>query len=138
MMVLEEPARAEAELEKAAAHVVEGRRRLGGERRMAERVAGDELGELDPPRDHGERGEQRKALEQRVVGRFHGAAHEEVVGRGDRVVPGRLGTLRELAHLGEGTPRQLDAEARPSHGAFRARRGAGRGAGCPTEAWSTR
>ena len=138
LVLLAEPPRAESELEAAAAHVVESGCRLRGERRMAERVACDELGELHPPRDHGQRAEEREALEHRVVGRFHRAPHEEVIRGGDRVVARGLRALGEVAHLGERTPGQLNAEARPPHRRLRVRRVAVGAGGRPSEAWSTR
>ena len=139
VVLLAEPARAQAELEPPAAHVIDGGRDLRGERRMPEGVAGDELRQPHAARRHRHRGERREAVETRILGRLHRAPHEEVILERDGVVADRLGALRPLPHLGEAPLRENDREAGP-HRSRRGRRGAATGLGAvtPAEAWSIR
>ena len=118
-----EPAPAETEHEAPVREVVDGRRELGGQARVAEGVGGHQQAEPDLLGEHSEGGECRPALELRVGGvAFVG---EQVVVDPERV-PARA--LDGEAGVAQGRPaRPVRPECRaephrtPSSDGFRAR-----------------
>src|SRR5207249_4582671 len=106
-----EPSGAEAQVEAAPAHVVQGRRHLGGDARMAVGVAAHHGADARPPGGLRERGERRPALEARPLGIDEDRV--EVIEVPERVVAPGVGLLPEREEL---RPREallpgLDAEA---------------------------
>ena len=101
-----EPAAADAEDEPAVRKVIERRRQLRGEARVAERVRGDEQAELRRCRERREGGERRPALE--LGGAPVALVGEEVVVEPQAVEPGRLRREAGFAQLRPAGP--LDPE----------------------------
>ena len=94
-----EPGAADAEDRASAGDVVEGRRHLRGERRLAERVRPDHQSDPDPLRGLGPGGQRQPALEDRTVG----AADDrvEVVPRPERVVAEAVGAAAGFEQAGQ-------------------------------------
>src|SRR5207249_12147221 len=105
-----EAARAEAQVETAAAHVVQGGRHLGGDARMAVGVAAHHGADARPPGRLRQRGERRPALEARSLGVDEDRV--EVVEVPERVVAPGVGLLPEREELRplDGLLPGLDAE----------------------------
>jgi len=103
----------EPQLEAAAAHDVDRRGHLGQHRRVAERVAGDEVTDPDPGRARRDRGGERPTLVGVSVDR---ARRGEVVHEPHRVEPGPLGGEDPLQDHVE-RHRDLGEEQAELHGA---------------------
>src|SRR5439155_1108123 len=106
-----EPSGAEAQVEAAPAHVVQGRRHLGGDARMAVGVAAHHGADARPPGGLRERGDRRPALEARPLGVDEDRV--EVVEVPERVVAPGVGLLPQREELRplEALLPGLDAEA---------------------------
>ena len=101
------PARADAENRPPTADHVEGCHRLGQDRRVAIRVAGNESGELNLLGDAGQCAEGRVALQHRFVGLADAGQLVEVVHQQERVESGGFG----LAGLGDHPRKDLRRSA---------------------------
>jgi len=106
-----EPAGADAEVEASAAHVIERRRHLRGEARMAVRVTGHHRADAGAARRLGEGGDRRPRLEARPLRIDEDRV--EVVEVPERVVTPAVGLPPQIQHV---APRDrllagLDAEA---------------------------
>ena len=94
-----EPAPAEAEDEPSARQVVERRRGLGGQARVAERVGGHQEAEPAPGGQDGEGGQGRPALQLRIAG--IALVGQQVVVDPDRIPAGGFGRQAGIAQVGQ-------------------------------------
>jgi hypothetical protein len=92
-----EPAGADAEVEAAAADVIEGARRLRGDRRMPVRVPEHEMSDAGALRRLCERGERRETFETRTLGVDEDRI--EMIERPEGVVAPGVGFLPEVEDL---------------------------------------
>src|SRR5690606_35771571 len=108
LMLLDEPSRADAELEATFRQVIDGNGLFREQGRVAEGVAAHEYADPGSAGDHRQPGEQRPGLEHRVVAAHRG---EKVVGKPEAVEAERLEPPPSISKLRPGPGlNRVDAE----------------------------